>query len=417
MNIEFLLAEISEISKKYNLINQKTGGHFNIFEIVGIDSDEFKICRVLDELLNPQGSHFQGYTYLKLFAENVLHFDFSDSEYQDARVYQEYVIDGDRRIDLVIEIADKFIPIEVKIYAGEQHNQCFDYYQRAQNSNLFYLTLFGTPPSDYSAHGLTKEDEGYKEVTQISFENDILIWLEKCLEDQDTIKIAPIREVLLQLISVIRGLTDQMEENQEMEIVKILSSKKDNMKSAVEIERSLKTCKTEMLKKVLSAIEEQISKKISKKKLSNQYDYEFDNYKLVNSYYDRKGSTYPGISYFCKSLNKPDVDLWLRIEIDDRLFVGYCTPLNGQQQANQQNKDEIKQILSGIDPHVDGWWTYYEFLPRDDENVSPNFKQFDEIYFDLFDEEKFNIFINQCIESIEKMWKCCSNEHTETKHL
>ena len=142
-----------------------------------------------------------------------------------------------------------------------------------------------------------------------------------------------------------------------------------------------------------------------------------DNYKLVNSYYDRKGSTYPGISYFCKSLNKPDVDLWLRIEIDDRLFVGYCTPLNGQQQANQQNKDEIKQILSGIDPHVDGWWTYYEFLPRDDENVSPNFKQFDEIYFDLFDEEKFNIFINQCIESIEKMWKCCSNEHTETKHL
>lgn len=40
MNIELLLAEISEISKKYNLINQKTGGHFNIFEIAGIDSDE-----------------------------------------------------------------------------------------------------------------------------------------------------------------------------------------------------------------------------------------------------------------------------------------------------------------------------------------------------------------------------------------
>ncbi len=143
----------------------------------------------------------------------------------------------------------------MKIYAGEQHNQCFDYYQRAPNSNLFYLTLSGTPPSDYSAQGLTKEDEGYKEVTQISFENDILIWLKKCLKDTNTIKIAPIREILLQLISVIRGLTNQMEENQEMEIVKILSSKKDNIKSAAEIEKSLKTCRTEMLKKVLSTIE------------------------------------------------------------------------------------------------------------------------------------------------------------------
>ena len=89
VNIEFLLAEISEISNKYSLINQKTGGHFNIFEIAGINSDEVKICKVLYELLNPRGSHFQGYTYLKLFAENVLHFAFSDSEYQGAKIYQE----------------------------------------------------------------------------------------------------------------------------------------------------------------------------------------------------------------------------------------------------------------------------------------------------------------------------------------
>jgi hypothetical protein len=96
------------------------------------------------------------------------------------------------------------------------------------------------------------------------------------------------------------------------------------MKSAAEIEKSLKTCRTEMLKKVLSTIE----KRISKKKLSNQSDYEFDNYKLVNSYYDKKRSTYPGISYFCKSLSKPGVDLWFRIEMDNRLFAGFCTPLN-----------------------------------------------------------------------------------------
>lgn len=31
MNIELLLQEVSAISKKYDLINQKTGGYFNIF--------------------------------------------------------------------------------------------------------------------------------------------------------------------------------------------------------------------------------------------------------------------------------------------------------------------------------------------------------------------------------------------------
>ncbi len=67
-------------------------------------------------------------------------------------------------------------------------------------------------------------------------------------------------------------------------------------------------------------------------------------------------------------------------------------------------EEEIKTILPNVDTHVDGWLTYCKALPRDNEKVSPDFKQFDETYFDLFDEEKFNMFINQCTESIEKMW-------------
>ncbi|HEY8890494.1 MAG TPA: hypothetical protein VIM70_09590 [Clostridium sp.] len=55
MNIKILLAQISAISKKYDLIYQKTGGYFNIFDIANIESDEVIICRIIYELLNPKG--------------------------------------------------------------------------------------------------------------------------------------------------------------------------------------------------------------------------------------------------------------------------------------------------------------------------------------------------------------------------
>ena len=107
---------------------------------------------------------------------------------ESAVVYREFSIDDNRRIDIVIRTKERLVPIEVKIYAGEQQNQCYDYYQKAINSHLFYLTRFGDFPSDYSANTLTD-----KQVTAISFSDDILNWLEKCLEQKETIKIAESR--------------------------------------------------------------------------------------------------------------------------------------------------------------------------------------------------------------------------------
>ena len=65
-------------------------------------------------------------------------------------IIKEYVIDKERRIDLVIQNVDFFIPMEVKIYAGEQEGQCFAYFAKAKNSKLVYLTRFGDQPSLYS---------------------------------------------------------------------------------------------------------------------------------------------------------------------------------------------------------------------------------------------------------------------------
>lgn len=406
MNINLLLSEVSYISKKYEIINQKTGGYFNIFDITSIATDEVRICRVIYELINPKGSHYQGYTYLKLFIENVLGMKFNNSEYKKANVHREYVISSGRRIDLVIEIDDKIIPIEVKIYAGDQQKQCYDYYGFAKNSNVYYLTLSGVCPSKESANGLTPiyEDSkiivGYEEVTQISFENDIISWLSKCVSHSETIKIAPIREVILQFMGVIRKMTNLLVEEKEDEIVSVISSSRDNFKSAIEIEKSLKTCKIDMLKKVLEAIEERMDSRFNENDKLSMYSYKNDNFKLVNTYYNKKGSTCPGLSYFIKTLDKKDVDLVLRFEINHHLFAGFCTPYKNKFDGKKLNKNEINNLLDIQENCDNGWWIYWEYLPQFKESIRPDFKDFNEAYFDLFDDHKFKEFIDLCEESI-----------------
>lgn len=398
MSIELLLQAVSAISKKYELLNQKTGGYFNIFNIANITTDEVKICRVLYELLSPKGSHYQGSTYLNSFIKFVLNIDIPEKELSSARVFREYVIDEKRRIDLVIETSERFIPIEVKIYAGDQEYQCFDYAKKAKNSKVYYLTRFGDNPSEYSAKGLTKTDHGYEEVITISFAYDILRWLEICVSQKETLKIASIREVILQLMAVIRQFTDQMEDEKEMEIKEILMKSSDNIRSAIAIQSSLDAAKTSLIEKLFKVIED----KVGLEKLHNEYDYEFDNSKKVFNFYNHKYSTYPGISYIYKSGVDVDTDIWVRIEIDYRIYIGYCCPVNGKGGKQPLNDEQIEKILK-VAPCVDNWWAYWEYAFNDNENDCPDFKKLNEPFISLFDESKFDDFTTLCASKIKEL--------------
>ena len=401
MRTELLLSEISAISQKYNLINQKTGGYFNVFDIANIASDEVTICRVLYELLNPRGNHYQGANYLKLFVENILRIH--DFDFKSATVYREYVIDQNRRIDLVIQNEKHFIPIEVKIHAGEQERQCYDYYKMAKNSNVYYLTLFGTPPSLYSAKGLTLiEAENFREVTPISFEKDILNWLYSCASQRETLIIAPIREILLQLIAVVRKLTGQLEEATEMEIKELLMKSGENMRNAFAIESSLKECKISLMYKLFSTLENELAQKGMNK--VNIYDYDGDK---IKNFYERKGSTFPGISYLYKENIKPDLDIIFRIEIDERLFCGFCIAYKKESGKQRLSADQIKTLIPHIEPLIDDWWAYWEYIPNNSKNSAPNFKYPDpqNSYFQLYDEAYFNAFIADCVIRITTLFR------------
>jgi hypothetical protein len=408
MQAEELLGAVKAISKKYDLLYQKTGGYFNLFEIANIATYEIPICRVLCELLSPTGSHYQGHTYLKLFTENVLRMKIPDDELHDAKVTREYSVDHARRIDLVIDTKKHFIPIEVKIEAGDQEKQCYDYYQFAEKQNekkqyeekinLFYLTRFGDLPSQESAGELTwnKDKNRYEEVTQISFENDVLNWVYLCLADRETIKLAPIREVLQQFAAVIRKFSNQTEEDKGMEIKELLMQSSENMKSAVAIKDVIKCASVDMITKLFNEIKESIKQKRPDMISPSYWDYS----EQAGSFYDKNHSSWPGINYLYKKNVKPNVDIWLRIEIDYKLYVGFCVAVDNKNSGNKEllKDEQIKQYLPvKLDP-CGSWWLYTEYLPVDNSETAPNFKNFNNAFYDLFDSKKFEACVEACVK-------------------
>ncbi len=139
------------------------------------------MCGILADFLNPEGSHGEGSKYLKEFFRTVLHEDVSDEILKDARVYKEYPITNDRRIDIVISYRGGFIPIEVKINADDQRSQCYDYYHFAyvkdKETYIVYLTKTGYKPSAYSLTGELGDKLNDEKVRCISFNKDIILLL------------------------------------------------------------------------------------------------------------------------------------------------------------------------------------------------------------------------------------------------
>ncbi len=121
-----LLSGIHEIMKA-DASPYISQSEYNIFNVLEVTEKEVIMCRFLTDLLNPEGQHGCGILFLKSFLENVLKKEqINDTLLTYTNVIKEYGIDDERRIDIAIYNSRFFIPMEVKIYAGEQECQYYD---------------------------------------------------------------------------------------------------------------------------------------------------------------------------------------------------------------------------------------------------------------------------------------------------
>jgi len=232
-----LLRGVSMTVKDIEAQYRETGETYNIFKAAGIGEKETRMCSVLADLLNPKGTHCRGSAYLGLFMEMAVK-PFAASagalSLGKARVTAEHQTDGGRRIDIVIDDGSVFIPIEVKIYAGEQDAQLADYaaFSRKMNAGATFVpVLFLTPDGRESAE-TPRED-----YAPIAFDKHIIPWLEKCLELEETKNALPIREMMKQLVQAIKSFCGRIEE-ESMAINALISESSDSYAAAAAISKA-----------------------------------------------------------------------------------------------------------------------------------------------------------------------------------
>ena len=160
---------------------------FNIFQVAGIYKAEEIHTRVIAELINPKSPfHNNGTAFLGKFLQKLDDITLSDKELANAEVKTEVRTDEGRRIDLVISTKSRYLPFEVKIRAEDQDVQLQDYYKFAEAQAkdgqevpcIYYLTPNKKEPSKQSRGNLTRD-----QIRLLSFEEDILRWLEKCIKE------------------------------------------------------------------------------------------------------------------------------------------------------------------------------------------------------------------------------------------
>lgn len=225
--------ELQQLLYKVDIIRLRqqlrpASDRFNIFSILRQESDEVNLhSRFLHELLNPKGSHGLGPKFLHLFATVCENFPVLNDE--NVQVLREHA-----NIDILIQDNQHAVVIENKIYAGDQHEQLKRYHEYTAKAyrkpTLFYLTLDGKAPSDWSTAGLDAP------VHLISYAGEIDQWLTACIKESAAVP--SVRETLIQYQNLVHQLTgNDMNELEKTDVLSLMAQD-DNAERAMIIARN-----------------------------------------------------------------------------------------------------------------------------------------------------------------------------------
>lgn len=326
---------------------------FNLFTVLRSNSDEVYLhSRFLAYLLNPQASHGCGNALLKTFL-HVL--NIGDFDAETASVHAEF-----RDIDILIRNSKgQAIIIENKIYHHDEDEQIYRYDKLIRRQGYtaitnLYLTLDGSEPSKQSSKDV--------KVDLISYETDIISWLERCvpLVARD----AGLRESVFQYIELLKNLTSTDQGGMYMSELKKKLLEGDNLLLVADIEQAYK--------EALIDLQDQIWERIRTYCEATYSDMpkpaDTASRDAIRNYYSKsRGNRQYGL-YFALGA----IAGFVYIELNHRFYFGYGIPEDAKE-SERENLHKLSESIQGSSGRTtDLFWRFPEInidlvtLPRAD---------------------------------------------------
>ena len=229
---------------------------YNIFTLFHGFSDEVNLhSNFIASLLDPNGDHYKGDLFLKLFLETCGIDDFS-IDTSRATVFKEF-----KHIDIYISDGKKHIILENKVYAKDQPTQIARYIETIKGEGakgsdrvkdedicVLYLHPDGKLPDNQSFgeyHAKLLGENPSIEFKVISYGNEILKWIDRCKNEVSNI--TDLNVFLSQYKDVIEMIYDRYKRIDEMETAKFVEIFKENYTAVSEIANNYQEVRKEII--------------------------------------------------------------------------------------------------------------------------------------------------------------------------
>ncbi len=373
--------EIDKLEHAREVHLKATHGRFNLFTTLLGAHDEVRLhTRYLTHLLDPKGSHDCGRQFLDAFLEVVSlaeNLNGQDCLCVRKEHYAGKIDDKQSYIDIYLEFENAVVVIENKIYAEDQQEQLQRYAEYAKSKKkasvyIFYLTLHGHSPSENSRGTL-----GENEVSLISYEKEVLGWLEKCL--QETYSFININQALQQYKTVINQLFGNTLKGKDMEKIKEeIKNNPELIRNSKQIRQVLRDIRDDGINLFFSELIHALTEK------DKGFSLEPTNGNITNPARSRPGNVGLGL--------RDDVIVEYRPK-ERHLFVGAFPDHN----KKYPNKSGIIQKISEANEEInpESWWGLVQWLLSGTECFEN-----DDFVARMMDSESRKEKVDECAEKI-----------------
>lgn len=352
--MRYLLDGISLLSRTYKEMEDARGENYNLFRVIDMTSDETSVhSAFLADLLNPKGLHHAGDAFLRLFLEQIHSKIGLDTN--TARVEREKYIGPTTehtggRLDLFItDSTGKAIIIENKIHASDQENQMERYHNFAESLKgdyeLLYLSLDGEVQDEKKTAKALRRNEHYR---TISYETDILKWLEQCREKATDKPL--VREGIGHYLNLIKQLTHQtLSKEMEKEMQGLILGNPDYIRNIGNLKRAILSSEVTLQRNFWTDLEKAMEAAGHPVIRDETYRYALDDKKnRIEGYYkgmadNRRYGLEFTVGTCC------NVEIRYAIRMDEPLICGFfATEGKGAERKISNKYAHLQTLVAGI---------------------------------------------------------------------